>query len=274
MSSPLWFVKLLKKTFPQRFAMARLTRLPVIGGLLDGWLFRGDDLIYLPKVPKDRVVAVGEEVGEEESVLLPSRVVEHFIAQAEYLWIMNSCICREASGCKDYPQDLGCLFMGKAAMGINPRLGRPVSREEALEHLRKCREAGLFQLIGRNKLDTVWLHVRPGDRLLTVCNCCPCCCLWRMIPRLSGKISAKVHRMPGVEVKVTERCISCGTCVEKACFVGAIRLEGGRAVIGDECRGCGHCVEVCPEGAIELTFTDSGYVQGLVRRISSLVDVT
>lgn len=271
MSSPLWFVKLLKKTFPQRFAMAKLTRMPVIGGLLDRWLFGGDDLLYLPK---DRVLAVEEEVDTGESMLLPSRVVDHFIAQAEYLWVMNTCICREASGCKDYPVDLGCLFMGKAAMGINPRLGHPVSREEAREHLRKCREAGLFQLIGRNKLDTVWLHVRPGNRLLTVCNCCPCCCLWRMIPSLSGKISAKVHRMPGVEVRVTERCTGCGTCLEKACFVHAIHLEGNHAVIGDECRGCGHCVEACPEGAIELTVTESDFLEGLVRRISSLVDVT
>ena len=271
MSSPLWFVDLLKKTFPQRFTMARLTRVPVIGGLLDRWLFGGDDLVYLPK---DRVLAVGEEVDTGESVLLPSRVVEHFIMKAEYLWIMNSCICREASGCRDYPVDLGCLFMGKAAMGINPRLGRQVSREEALEHERKCREAGLFQLIGRNKLDTVWLHVRPGDRLLTVCNCCPCCCLWRMMPNLSGAVSRKVHRMPGVEVRVTERCVGCGTCAEKACFVGAIRMVGDRAFIGEECRGCGHCVEVCPEGAIELTVTGSDFLEGLVGRISSLVDVT
>ncbi|MBC7247563.1 MAG: 4Fe-4S binding protein [Actinobacteria bacterium] len=271
MSSPLWFVNLLKKTFPQRFTLAKLTRAPVIGGILDGWLFGGDDLVYLPK---DRVIRVDESVEDGESVVLPSRVVEHFIDQANYLWIMNACICREASGCRDYPVDLGCLFMGKAAMGINPRLGHPVSREEAREHLRKCREAGLYQLIGRNKLDTVWLHVKPGEQLLTVCNCCPCCCLWRIIPSLSGKISGKVHRMPGVEVRVTERCVGCGTCVEKACFAGAIRLEGGHAVIGEGCRGCGHCVEVCPEGAIELTVTQRDFLQGLVRRISSLVDVT
>lgn len=271
MSSPVWFVNLVKRTFPQRFTLARLTRLPVVSGFLDRWLFGGDDIIYLPK---DRVVQVSQEVADGENVVLPSRVVEYFVEKANYHWIMNTCICREASGCRDYPIDLGCLFLGEAAMGINPRLGRKVTREEALEHVRRCREAGLFQLIGRNKLDTVWLNVKPGNRLLTVCSCCPCCCLWRMIPVLSGDIRSKVHRMPGVEVKVTERCEGCGTCLNKGCFVGAIRLEEGRAVIGEECRGCGHCVEVCPHGAIELTLTDTSFMESLVPRISSLADVT
>jgi hypothetical protein len=90
---------------------------------------------------------------------------------------MNTCLCRDAKQCKDYPIDLGCLFLGEAALGINPRLGRGVTKREALEHIRRCREAGLVHLIGRNKLDTVWLGVGPGDKLLTICHCCPCCCL-------------------------------------------------------------------------------------------------
>lgn len=271
MSSPVWFVSMVKKTFPKRFALARLTRVPVLGRFLDKWLFGGDDIIYLPK---DHVVKVSEDVASEDQVVLPSQVVEYFVKKTNYHWIMNTCICREASGCRDYPVDLGCLFLGEAAMGINPKLGRRVSREEALEHLQKCRQAGLFQLIGRNKLDTVWLKVKPGSRLLTICSCCPCCCLWKMIPVLSEDISGKVHRMPGVRVKVTERCIGCGTCVKGACFVKAIRLREDRAVIGEECRGCGHCVEICPNQAIELTVEDTAFMDSLVPRISSLVDVT
>jgi ferredoxin len=262
---------MIKKAFPQRFIMARATRLPLLGSLIDRALFEGDDIIYLPK---DRVVQVGEEVEEARSTVLPSRVVEHFISKAGYLWAMNTCICREASGCRDYPQELGCLFLGEAARGINPRLGRPVTREEALEHVRRCREAGLFPLIGRNKLDTRWLNIGPGNRLLTICHCCPCCCLWRMLPALSSRISYKIQKMPGVRVTVTDRCTGCGTCAQQTCFVDNIRLEGGRAVIGDACRGCGHCAEVCPEKAIELTIEDTGFVENIASRLSSLVDVT
>lgn len=187
---------------------------------------------------------------------------------------MDSCFCRDASRCEDYPLDLGCLFLGEAVLGINPRMGRRVTKAEALEHARRCREAGLVHLIGRNKIDTLWLGVNPGHKLLTICNCCPCCCLWRVIPHLDASISRKVTPMPGVTVTVTERCGGCGTCTQGVCFVDAIRLDGRRAVVGDACRGCGRCVEACPQQAIELSIDDTPFVEEIVARLSRLVDVT
>ncbi|HSJ53435.1 MAG TPA: 4Fe-4S ferredoxin, partial [Anaerolineae bacterium] len=176
MSRPRWFVALLKRAFPTRFLLARATRLPLVGTLVDRWFFAGDRLIYLPL---DGVIPVHETIAPLDEVALPSRVVDRFIEQANTLWVMDRCLCREADGCQDYPIDLGCLFLGEAAAGINPALGHPVSREEALAHVRRCREAGLVHMVGRNKLDTLWLGVGPGQKLLTICNCCPCCCLWR-----------------------------------------------------------------------------------------------
>jgi ferredoxin len=187
---------------------------------------------------------------------------------------MNTCICRDSRQCKDYPIDLGCLFLGNAAMGINPQLGRHVMRDEALEHVRRCREAGLVHLIGRNKLDTVWLGVGPGNRLLTICNCCPCCCLWRVLPYISSQIGSKVVRMPGVSVTVTNECSGCGLCAQDVCFVDAIHLADGHAVIGEACRGCGRCVDVCPQQAIELSMDDSQLVERAIARLSPLVDVS
>ncbi len=270
MSSPVWFVNLIKIFFPYRAGAAIMTRVPGIGGLVDRALYRGDGLMFLPS---DRVVPVGENVEGAGGTVLPSAVVEHFIGQANHLWIMDSCICRSASHCRDYPVELGCLFMGEAANGINPRLGRRVTREEALEHVRACREAGLVHLIGRNKLDTVWLNISPGEKLLTVCNCCPCCCLWRILPQLSDRIAEKVGRMPGVELAVTERCSGCGKCVA-GCFAKAVKVVEGRAVIGEDCRGCGRCAASCPESAIELSYDENLSVQEAIERIAALVDVT
>ncbi len=275
MAKPVWFVNLLKKAFPKRKFLARLTKVPLLGRLVDKMLFEGDDVMYLPKDSvAQKTIQIGKKLDRPEEAALPSQIVHHFIEKANYHWIMNFCICRDAAKCEDYPIEYGCLFMGEAAEGINPKLGRRVSKEEAHEHVKRCGEAGLVHMIGRNKLDTSWLGVSPGDKLLTVCNCCPCCCLWKMLPYIKPEIGRKIAKMPGVNVRVTDACVGCGTCIdEDICFVEAITMVNGKAVISDACRGCGRCVEVCPNDAIELTIDNKEFIGISIDRVSSLVDV-
>ncbi len=261
---------MIKKGFPIRFLLARLTRIPVIGEIMDHLFFEGDNMVYLPS---DEVVTISVSMSvHPDNMVIPSQVVEYFIEKANYHWIMNTCICRESAQCTDYPFNLGCLFLGEAAMGINPELGRKVTKEEAMEHVEKCREQGLVHLIGRNKLDAVWLNVSPGNKLLTVCNCCPCCCLWRMLPDLKSDIGSKVKKMPGVSVKVTDTCTGCGICAD-ICFVNAITIQDGKAVISEQCRGCSRCASACPQNAIEVTIKE-GCIETSINRISELVDIT
>ncbi len=267
MARPLWFVALLKRLFPRIFVLARLTRVPVLGRLIERALFEGDSLTI---VPRRIVVEVRGVLPAPESVAAPGELVEHFIRSTDYRWLMSFCICRESHGCRQYPRDLGCLFLGEAAMHINPALGRRVTTAEALAHVRKARELGLVHLVGRNKLDTVWLGVGPGERLLTLCNCCPCCCLWRTVPKLHPRIAAKVHRMPGVSVTVSDACEGCATC-EDACFVQAIHVEDGRAVVSDDCKGCGRCADACPNGAILVSVAATTYVREAIDGLEPLV---
>jgi ferredoxin len=271
MSRPVWFVNLIKRFFPERFLLARSTRFPVVGAAVDQLLFKGDELVYLPK---DQIITVNATIEEPVNMTIPSQIVTHFIEQAHYHWVMDFCICRESASCQEYDQQLGCLFLGEAVLKINPKLGRLVSKDEALAHAERCRQVGLVHMIGRNKLDTVWLGVNPGERLLTICNCCPCCCLWKILPDLNPSISDKVQRMPGVQVTVTDLCAGCGTCTDGICFVDAIKLIAGVAQISEACRGCGRCVEVCPNQAIQLRIGDHTSAFQTIERLSSLVDVT
>ena len=268
---PLWYVNILKKTFPNIKYIAKLTNFPILGKIFDKLMFDGDDIIYLLQ---DKVIKVDKKLGEYEEYVLPSQVLEYFIKKANYHWIMNFCICRDSMQCEDYPIKLGCLFLGEATLGINPQLGRRVTKEEALEHIKQCQEAGLVHMIGRNLLDKQWLGVKPGYKLLSICNCCPCCCLWRVSPILTPKIGSKIKRMPGVEVRVTEKCVGCGTCTKGVCFVDAIHMVNDRAFINENCRGCGRCIDICPQNAIELLINDKEYIIKSIKRIDKLVDVT
>lgn len=270
MSRTVLFVEIIKKLFPSRFSFARLTRNALVGKVIDKMLFNGDDIIYLPI---DASIQNTHGIEDLEDVVLPSQVVEHFIAQSNYHWMMNFCICREASSCEEYPSSLGCLFLGEAVTRINPKFGKLVTQEEAFDHVRKCREIGLVHMVGRNKLDTVWLGAGPSTKLFTICNCCPCCCLWRMLPDVNLDIGRKVTKMPGVEVTVTDQCLGCGTCTQDICFVDAIYLDNGHAVIDQSCRGCGRCVEICPEQAIELSIQDNSFFDNVIDRLSPLVDL-
>jgi formate hydrogenlyase subunit 6/NADH:ubiquinone oxidoreductase subunit I len=276
----------LKTVYPARFLVARSTRIPLLGKAIGRFFFEGDDMVYLPRdgaiaaaqppaAPDSSAIKVQAAIDPPEEIVLPSQVVEHFVQQASVHWIMDRCLCRQSEGCDDYPVDLGCLFLGQAAEGINPRLGQRVTPEQALAHVRHCRELGLVHLIGRNKLDTMWLGVGPGHQLLTICNCCPCCCLFGVLPHLDEPLQERITRMPGVTVKVTERCVGCGACTRDVCFVNAITMaDGEQAEIGQGCVGCGRCVSVCPQQAIELSVDDGDFVQATIERISPSIDVT
>jgi ferredoxin len=264
-------VNFIKRTFEGRFHIARLSRLPALRELMRKLAFDGDHLICLPR---DEVIQVNAAIAQPEEWVVPSQIVHHFIDVAKHHWIMDFCICRDSTHCEDYPTDLGCLFMGEAVLSIHPSLGRLVTPEEAHAHVRRCREAGLIHTLGRDKLDSIWLGV-PGHKLMTVCNCCPCCCLWRMLPDLDPSIAKHVHRLPGVEVRVTEACTGCGACVRsEVCFVRAIEMRDGRVVVTEGCRGCGRCVDLCPQGAVELTLDDPEAIRRAVDDLVSVLDLS
>ncbi|MEJ2249434.1 MAG: 4Fe-4S binding protein [Candidatus Lokiarchaeota archaeon] len=271
MARPLWFVKIIKKAFPGIKTIAKLSRIPFLGKLFELLLFKGDEIIYLPD---DKIIQINKEVDKPQDLVVPSEIIKYFINRTEYLWKMDFCICRSSMDCQDYPIDYGCLFLGKGILDINPSLGKKISRNEALDYIQKCSEAGLVHLIGKNRLDKQWLGVHDGDKLLTICNCCPCCCLWRIAPILEKRLGSKVKKVDGVEVHVTEKCIGCGICTDGICFVDAIHLINHQAVITDECRGCGRCVSTCPQKAIEISFQDNDYISKSIERIEKIIDLS
>jgi ferredoxin len=258
-----WQRKILTLLWPFRFIGARLTKFPPVGRLVKHFFFDGDFAVYLPhkKAQKGQV-----------KVVLPDAVVNYFIEQASFRFQMNGCVCRETNRCQNYPSDLGCLFLGEAARGINPALGREVSVAEAKAIQKRVDELGLINMVGKLRLDRVLLAVSSGERLLTICHCCECCCLFNLLPYLATPIGRSIQKLDGVEVSVDGPCRGCGRCVE-TCFARAISIEEGKAVIGEQCRGCGRCVTSCPAEAITLTIEKDDFIEESILRIRSYVQV-
>jgi len=258
-------VKLIKKLWPSRFATAKAAHLGPVGRWMEKTFLQGDRMTQIP---------INEDIqGTETSVALPLAVLEEFVREASVRVIMHECICRDNSQCRNYSTQTGCIFLGEAARGINPKLGKQAGVEETLGHIKDATRSGLVPFTGKNKLDTVWLGVGPGDRLLTVCLCCPCCCLYNVVPHLPAQLRKGVVRLEGLEVEVTDGCIACGVC-ENVCISQAIQVRGGRATIHQEaCIGCGRCAGECPEKAIELRITRKDAIEAWKEKIRSVVDV-
>jgi len=230
----------------------------------------------LPEFDPDRSsmswLPINQEIEGAGEIALPLEVLDRLIEKARHRVIVNFCGCRLVMNCRDYPIDIGCLMMGESALQIPTKSSREVGVEEAKAHVRRAVEAGLIPIAGKARIDNDIFMIPDEGKLLTVCLCCECCCITRYSRYAPPEILGHVHRpVEGLSIQVTDDCIGCAACVP-TCYLGAIRLEGDRAVIGDMCRVCGRCAMHCPQGAIKLRLDNPDVVDRVVRRIESMVD--
>lgn len=271
-------VKGLKHIFWMRYKLASLTkRSKFFNKIASKFLFEGDYVVVVPKENTAKVRDIKTDISIDSAgdrTPLPRDVIDELVRSSNYIFIMNFCLCRNSNKCEDYPIDHGCVFMGKGIYRIPEEFGHVATPEEAIEYIDECRDLGLVQLIGRNKIDSVWLNTGDKKDLMTICNCCPCCCLWNMTRDVADNIGEVYKRMEGVNVSVNnDKCIGCGKC-EKICFTKAIKMVDGKCTIDDhQCRGCGRCVNECDSDAISITYDESA-IGNEIERIKQLVDLT
>jgi len=274
-------VPVIRLTFKKRFILAKACKkLPPFAKIVNKLFFDGDDIQVLPmdKTVKNNSpiqrIDVNSSIPMSDSSPVPSDVLRLMIQKSRYRFILNFCICRTSNNCEKFLHELGCLFLGKGASRISPSVGKLVSVEEAINHVEKCGEAGLVHIIGRNKIDSIWLNAGNHEELLTICNCCDCCCLWKMAKDLPDHIGNNLMPMEGIElVYDQEFCTLCRECTKDKCFVDAISMENGRIKIDKtRCRICGRCVDSCEHNALSILM-DSNTVRCSLEHVEKLVDV-
>lgn len=261
---------ILKYIFNWRFRIAEFTKKSKIyKKIIDFALFKDDEIIVVPNT-----IPINKKVESEGSEFLPTEIIKEVIKRNDEIVIMNSCLCRTSNNCQDYPQDLGCIFLGPTAAKIPKHVGKKATVKEALAQVDKADAAGLSHIIGRNKIDTVWMNVHPGKGLLTICHCCPCCCLWKVYPNLDDEISDKLEKLEGVTVELhEENCKKCKKCLDEVCMFDAISMENNKITIDyDICRGCGLCSNTCKFDAISISYTKEA-IDNVVNRLDNLIEI-
>lgn len=219
-----------------------------------------------------RWIPINEDINRPEDAPVPLELLDRMIGEASHRAVFDRCGCRAAFGCRDYPIDIGCLLMGDSALESPSRNWREVSPEDARGHVRQAVDAGLVPVMGKARIDNYLFGIKDRHQLLTVCFCCECCCITRATRYTKlEQLESLFPRLEGVSVSVTGDCTGCGKCAQH-CYLGAIEITDGRAVISDYCRACGRCATVCPEGAISVEVSDPEYLDKTYGRIRSYVD--
>ncbi|MEG0305053.1 MAG: FAD-dependent oxidoreductase [Oscillospiraceae bacterium] len=130
---------------------------------------------------------------------------------------VSDCSCRRSrrilgQGCGHLETDM-CIQMGTGAeYYIRTGRAREVTREEALEILKKAEENGL-------------MHQMPNIEGLgesaAICNCCSCSCFAMRVATMFGSYDS--IRSNYVSKVDKDKCVACGQCVEN-CPTNALRL--------------------------------------------------
>lgn len=198
-----------------------------------------------------------------EKVVVPLDLIKESLKHVSYIAGMDGCLCRDANDCKDYPHDLGCLFLGEAAKAVvKHNLGREFTYEEACARVDEAAKVGLMGQAVWIEVEQMLWGVRNDlmDHFMEICFCCPCCCIAMRLAR--NATAAERHRFhPAGWTAVPDRtkCIGCKKCGEEynGCPVEAISFdEDGKVQINQEaCVGCGICKARCKVDAIKIKQT-------------------
>ncbi|MFX1298419.1 MAG: 4Fe-4S dicluster domain-containing protein [Promethearchaeota archaeon] len=208
----------------------------------------------LPYKAKEKLIKIDELIDVPKSQILPYESVE-FLINKNDIFATLPCQCRtigEYSGnpCELASYEFGCLYGGVAAQRlIYYGAARQITKEEAIEHIKKAEKMGL-------------IHTTVADNSLAssmfICNCCTChCFLLQHTKKYRIKTVTPSNFMPEIN---KELCIKCETCIKKCQMDAIFHQLPNEPDLSDEyifikeeyCIGCGVCASNCPKNAIKM----------------------
>lgn len=162
-----------------------------------------------------RVIPI-EQAIDGETRIASYEEVSKYLNESD-IFSVSDCACRASreamgEGCGHLKEDM-CIQLGHAAeYYIRTGRGREISREEAIEIIKKAEENGLMHSIPNTD--------GPG-KTHAICNCCGCGCFSM---RLSNMwTNPDMVRSNYVSQVNEDNCVACGECVEN-CPTNALKL--------------------------------------------------
>ncbi len=199
-----------------------------------------------PKItfPTERVITIDRAVKAGNKIHTYDQM-STYIEKYDPISV-STCFCRHEAQLIDENDTCGkpndvCMQFGQGAQFVIEKgMGRKVSKEEAVEVLKRSEEAGLVHCSSnRQEIDFV-------------CNCCADHC---MILK-----TALVQPKPGLALNSgfqplfdADRCTACETCIDNCPGTALTLGENDVPVVNlDRCFGCGVCATGCPSEAVAM----------------------
>lgn len=159
-----------------------------------------------------------EKAIEMENNTASVEHISHWLDKYDGKYAASPCSCRRSrktydEGCADDPEGW-CIAVGDMADYVveTGKGGRYITREEALEILKKAEENGFVHQI---------TNIDGADKIFAICNCNVNVCYALRTSQLFN--TPNMSRSAYVAHVTTENCVACGRCVEH-CPAGALKL--------------------------------------------------
>ncbi len=205
---------------------------------------------------KGKIVELNEEVQDAiKHEILPFEQVKLFMENVRSIAVMD-CACRthmrinnNGEPVNEYPIESVCMIFDIwADYTVQQGFARPLTKEEAIETLKRAAKAGL-----------VHTTQNMTEKITFICNCDrDCCVLLRGLTKFRNPNALTVSNF--VPEWSRDGCIYCEKCVEM-CPLYAISHHFGHEkdkndekimINYDLCIGCGVCAFNCSKGVITM----------------------
>ena len=199
-----------------------------------------------------RSVPVNQTV-EDPRTIVPYDDIVKLMDDMEY-YSVSHCACRQRHNLdpafeeSKYPLHVCFHFNDLGRYCDDIGVGTNITKEETLEMLKNCADAGLVHGLSN--------QISEAD---TLCNCDPEYCLFlEPIVKMPGIVPRGHQHSNYIREIDEEKCIKCGLCAKK-CPISALEFikEDKKLIFTPErCLGCGVCAHKCPKEAISMKKRD------------------